>query len=440
MRLAILGAGAAGMMAAATINELYPEIEVFLLEKNDSLGKKVLISGGGRCNVTTGVTDIKTVLSKYPRGNKFLTTAMYHFPPSEVYAWFEAHGVPLKIEDDSRVFPQSDDGKDVVGVFENIFAKSPTKILTKHTVVKIEKLNGMHNPPLRGAKGGVNGLVRSGIKHPPTPLKGGFVIHFKDQPSLQVNKVILTCGGQAYRSTGSTGDGYAFAEALGHTITKLAPSLNSFITLEKWPKILSGVSFEEATIIAKREKTYQFTGPFLFTHLGISGPAVFALSSMVAFEDYGPKNPLHIFIDLIPSLPFPELIEEFKKQITEHPKKNFKNTIHRVVPKSVAELICTELKVNGEKRNAEVAKHELEIVAEWLKQAPLSVIGRGAGDEFVTAGGVNTSEVDPRTMESKITPGLFFAGEILDVDGFTGGFNLQAAWATGRVAGKSVEE
>jgi predicted Rossmann fold flavoprotein len=268
----------------------------------------------------------------------------------------------------------------------------------------------------------------------------GFTIHFQDQSPLQVDKIILTCGGQAYRSTGSTGDGYEFAEALGHTITNLAPSLNSFITIEKWPKILSGVSFEEATITAQRAKTYQFTGPFLFTHLGASGPAVFALSSMVAFEDYGPKNPLHIFIDLIPSLPFPELIEEFKKQITEHPKKNFKNTIHRVVPKSVAELICTELKVNGEKRNAEVAKHELEIVAEWLKQAPLSVIGRGAGDEFVTAGGVNTSEVDPRTMESKITPGLFFAGEILDVDGFTGGFNLQAAWATGRVAGKSVEE
>lgn len=408
MRIAILGGGAAGMMTAAAVNEFYPKVEVFLIEKNESLGKKVIISGGGRCNVTTGITEIKTVLSKYPRGNKFLTTAMYHFPPSEVYNWFEAHGVPLKIEKDLRVFPQSNDGKDIVGVFEKIFAKSNTKILTKHNIHRVEKTSQ------------------------------GFTIHFQDQSSLQVDKVILTCGGQAYRSTGSTGDGYEFAEALGHTVTKLAPSLNSFITLEKWPKSLSGVSFEEAAITAKRAKTYQFAGPFLFTHMGVSGPAVFALSSLVAFEDYGPKNPLQIFIDLIPSLSFPKLIEGFKKQITEHPKKNFKNTIHTVVPKSVAEVVCTELKIDGEKRNAEVSKHELEIVAEWIKQVPLSVIGRGAGDEFVTAGGVNTNEVDPRTMESRITPGLFFAGEILDVDGFTGGFNLQAAWAMGRVAGENI--
>jgi predicted Rossmann fold flavoprotein len=300
MKLAILGGGAAGMMAAATINEIYPEIEVFLIEKNDSLGKKVIISGGGRCNVTTGITDIKTVLSKYPRGNKFLTTAMYHFPPSEVYNWFEAHDIPLKVEQDLRVFPESNNGKDIVGVFEKIFVKSKTKILTKHTIHQVEK------------------------------IPQGFTIHFQDQSPLQVDKIILTCGGQAYRSTGSTGDGYEFAEALGHTITNLAPSLNSFITIEKWPKILSGVSFEEATITAQRAKTYQFTGPFLFTHLGASGPAVFALSSLVAFEEYGPKNPLQITIDLVPWFSLSMLIVELKKQITEHPKKNFKNTIHLI--------------------------------------------------------------------------------------------------------------
>jgi predicted Rossmann fold flavoprotein len=408
MKLAILGGGAAGMLAAATVNEFYPEIEIFLIEKNDSLGKKVVISGGGRCNVTTGITNIQTVLSKYPRGNKFLTTAMYNFSPSEVYTWFEDHGIPLKIEKDLRVFPQSNNGKDIVGVFEKIFAKSNTKVLIKHNVLKVEKKTE------------------------------NFIIHFKDQPSLHVEKLILTCGGQAYRSTGSTGDGYEFAEALGHTITNLAPSLNSFITLEKWPKILSGVSFEEGTVTAQRAKTYQFTGPFLFTHTGISGPAVFALSSLVAFEEYGPKNPLQITIDLVSSLSLSMLATEFKKQITEHPKKSFKNTIHTVVPKSVVEVACEELKIEGTKHNAEISKHELEMIAKWLKQTPLSVIGRGAGDEFVTAGGVNTAEVNPRTMESKITPGLFFAGEILDVDGFTGGFNLQAAWATGRTAGENI--
>lgn len=435
MKIAILGAGAAGMMAAATINELYPALEVFLIEKNDMLGKKVLISGGGRCNVTTGLTDVKTVLSKYPRGQKFLTSVLYRFPPSEVYDWFEAHGVPLKVEEDLRVFPASDTGKDIVGVFEKLFAKSKTKILTQHQALKIEKLN----PPSRGVKGGVPSSYKPINTSLPSSRKDcGFTIHFKDQPPLIVDKIVLTCGGQAYRSTGSTGDGYAFAEALGHTVTKLAPSLNSFITLEKWPKRVSGVSFVEATVAAQREKTYRFTGPFLFTHMGISGPAVFALSSLVAFEEYSPQQPLELTIDLLPHTPLFELSEDCKKMMKSNPKKSFKNTIHAFIPRSLTEIVFEELHIDGDKHNAEVSNPEVECTVQWIKAAPLHAIGRGAGDEFVTAGGVNTGEVNPRTMQSKITPGLFFAGEILDIDGFTGGFNLQAAWATGKIAGENI--
>ncbi len=408
MRIAIIGGGAAGMMCAATINELNPNGQVFLIEKNESLGKKVIISGGGRCNVTTGFDDLKTILRKYPRGEKFLISAFNRFSPSAVYQWFEDHGVPLKNEDDMRVFPQSDNGEDVVRAFEKIFAAGKTKVLLKQTVKHLEKKDG------------------------------GFIITFKDGTTMVADRVVLTLGGQAYRQTGSSGDGYTLAEELGHHITPLAPSLHSFITKEKWPKSVSGLSFAEATITVSGEKKHSFTGPFLFTHSGISGPAVFAVSSLSAFEVWGSGAPLPIFIDLIPTLSQDDLLEKLKQNITANPKKIFKNSLFGIVPQSIAELVCQENRISPEKKNAELSTAELTKVTTWLKHIPLHAAGRGAGDEFVTAGGVETSEIDPKTMESKICPGLYFGGEIMNVDGFTGGFNLQASWATGRAAGESL--
>lgn len=396
------------MMTAATLNELDPEINVFLFEKNASLGKKVIISGGGRCNVTTGLTDVKAVLKKYPRGEKFLTTALHHFTPTDVVAWFEAHGVPLKCEDDLRVFPVSDRGADVVGAFEHIFKRSKTKVLTTHVVQRIERADGV------------------------------FQIYCKDQTPIEVDHVVLALGGQAYRQTGSTGDGYTLAESLGHHITPLAPSLSSFIIKEQWPRKLAGLSFPEVTISARGTKRFSFSGPFLFTHTGVSGPAVFALSSIVAFEQYGPKAPLALTIDVHPGQTVDEITTLLKTQLRDNPKKSFKNTLHAFMPMSLAEIICQENKIAVTKKNAEITNHELTTAVTWLKALPLSAIGRGAGDEFVTAGGVELSEVDPRTMESKLCPGLYFAGEILNVDGFTGGFNLQASWATGRIAAESI--
>lgn len=408
MRVAIVGSGAAGMMCAATINELNPRIEVVLIEKNDSLGKKVIISGGGRCNVTTGLQDIKTVLKKYPRGEKFLTTAMYNFSPADVFAWFENHGTPLKCEQDLRVFPKSNNGKDVVKVFENIFGANNTKILFKHSAKNIIK------------------------------KENKFLVYFNEKDFVEVDKVIMAVGGQAYRHTGSTGDGYTIAESLGHSVTALAPSLYSFITKEKWPREVSGLSFEKAAISFKGQKKYSFTGPFLFTHIGISGPAVFALSSLIAFEKFDQTNPINITLDLLPDLAKEKLLEKINKTIKDNIKKSFKNTLHNFLPLSLAEVVCRENNITFEKKNAEMSKSDINNIIKWIKQMPLTVIGRGAGDEFVTAGGVELSQVDTRTMESKICPGLYFVGEILDVDGFTGGFNLQASWATGRAAGRAI--
>ena len=396
------------MMAAATINESNPEVEVFLVEKNESLGKKVLISGGGRCNITTGITDVKTVLKNYPRGEKFLTPAMHCFSPSDVREWFQVHGVPQQCGEDLRVFPKSNDGRDVVGVFEKIFSRHRTKILFGHEVKTIEK------------------------------NKNGFVIKFKEQPPLEVDRVVLALGGEAYRHTGSAGDGYALAESLGHHISPLAASLYSFVTKEKWPREISGLTILKAEVTAKREKRYRTAGSVLFTHWGISGPAVFAMSSLVAFLNFSSAEPLEIFIDLVPDVSVEKNIVDIKKIARENPKKSFKSTLHHFIPRALAGVISRETKIPSLKKNAEVSNAEIEKVGQWLKFLPLHAISPGAGEELVTAGGVELAEVNSHTMESKICPGLYFTGEILNIDGFTGGFNLQAAWTTGRAAGKSL--
>ncbi len=398
------------MMCAATINELQPRAKVILIEKNPLLGKKVLISGGGRCNVTTGIEDVKEVLKKYPRGSKFLTSAIYHFSPQEVRAWFEAHDVPLKCEEDLRVFPVSNNGQDVVRAFSKVFEKFGTTVLLNHQVKEIKK----------------DGKI--------------FNILFKDQSALEVDIVVLALGGQAYRQTGSSGDGYSLAESLGHSVTPLAPSLHSFIVQEDWPRQLAGISFERARIRTHAKESQSFTGPFLFTHRGISGPAVFALSSLAAFTNFDIKHPLKVTIDLFPD----ETLEFSTSRIQEHLqdtlKQNIKNSLRAFVPEAVAELVCEKNKIDATQKCAEISKAAAQKIADFLKALPLNAVTRGAGDEFVTAGGVELSQVDQRTVQSKICPNLYFAGEILNIDGFTGGFNLQAAWATGRMVGESIAQ
>lgn len=411
MKIAIIGGGAAGMMCAATLAEKHTDgVQIFLVEKNSILGNKVIISGGGRCNVTTGIQDIEEVLKKYPRGKNLLKSAMYNFPQKKVYEWFEEHGIPLKTEADLRVFPRSNDGGDVVGVFENIFAKEDVEVMLKTKVNNVKK---------KGSK---------------------FVLDLANGSYLEVDKLIITTGGQAYKTTGSTGDGYSFAEELGHSITPLAPSLNAFILKEKWVKDLAGVSFKKSGLKIVGDKTSKFEGAFLFTHNGITGPAVFALSSMAAFELSDLKKEVKMFIDFLPEFNYEEMSEKIRKALKENPKKSFVNTLDFFIPKSLAQIICDDIGIEAKKINAEIGKYEINKAVEWLKNASITVVGRSAGEEFVTAGGIDSKEINTKTLESKICPGLYFAGEILDVDGFTGGFNLQAAWCTGRLIGDSISE
>jgi len=198
---------------------------------------------------------------------------------------------------------------------------------------------------------------------------------------------------------------------------------------------LAGVSFKSAHFKLKGSSDHEFTGPFVFTHRGVTGPAVFALSSLAAYEKLTAETPSRLLIDLLPETPEPALAQELQKGIAAHPKKTFENLLSQWVPKSVAAVICQSVGIPAERIAVEVSKKDFNKSVAWLKGVPLTVVGRGMGDEFVTAGGVSLKEVDSKTMESKVCPGLFFGGEVLDVDGFTGGFNLQVAWATGRLAG-----
>jgi len=408
MKIAIIGGGAAGMMCAATLAEINPQnAEVFLIEKNSILGNKVIISGGGRCNVTTGIQDVEEVLKKYPRGKNLLKFAMYNFSPKQVSEWFEDHGVALKVEPDLRVFPKSNDGYDVVKAFEKIF-KNRVEVKLKTKLDKVGKKNDR------------------------------FVLNLSDGSILEVDELVVTTGGQAYKKTGSTGDGYSFAEDLGHHITPLAPSLNAFILKEEWVKDLAGVSFKKAGLKLVGEKSHKFEGAFLFTHNGITGPAVFAISSMAAFELSDLKKEVNMYIDFLPEFNYEELSVKIKEAISNNPKKSFANTLDFFIQKSLAVAICNNIKINPEKINSEVKKEEINKAVEWLKNTKITVTGRSAGEEFVTAGGIDSKEINSKTLESKICPGLYFAGEILDIDGFTGGFNLQCAWCTGRLVGKSI--
>lgn len=407
----IIGGGAAGMMAAATVAEQFPEAKVTLIERNRILGQKVRITGGGRCNVTTGRSDMDDILRRYPRGRNFVKYAFYDFPPQKVMEWFEAHGVPLKIEEDFRVFPVSDRGDDVVGAFEKLFEKFNVEVLLGTTVESISKSDGR------------------------------FVLEFSDRKSaignrqsVVADRVMISSGGEAR----ATGGGYALAAMLGHTITPLAPSLSSFVVQEPWVKELAGVSFKSVLMKIKGSGEHEFSGPFVFTHKGVTGPAVFALSSLAAYEKLTVETPSRLLIDLLPETPEAALAQELQKGIAEHPKKTFENLLSQFVPKSVATVICQSVGIPDERIAVEVSKKDLNKSVAWLKGVPLTVVGRGAGDEFVTAGGVSLKEVDSKTMESKLCPGLFFGGEVLDVDGFTGGFNLQVAWATGRLAGENI--
>ncbi|OGJ52167.1 hypothetical protein A2335_01030 [Candidatus Peregrinibacteria bacterium RIFOXYB2_FULL_32_7] len=406
MRIVIIGAGAAGLMTASVICEHNPKTEIFLIEKNDQVGKKILLTGGGRCNLTTGLTDIDEILKKYPRGSRFLSYAMHEFPPKKICEFFENHGLPLKIEKDLRVFPKSEKAQDVINVFQKILYSPNVKILLETKVLQVIK------------------------------KREKFEICLDDNEKIIADKIVLTCGGE---SLNSNINGYDIAKSFGHSIKQLRPSLTSFIVKEKFIKNLAGIAFETVSLTIKAKRDFTFSGSILFTHQGLSGPAIFAISALVAYEEFCLKNPLILLIDLRPEISFEALLEFFKQKSISDDKKKFVNILSALLPKNLAMILGDNLKINLEKKFNEISKKELNQIVENIKNFKLTLIGRNLESQMVTAGGVNLREIDKQTMQSKICSDLYFAGEILDIDGFTGGFNLQAAWATGMTVGRSIK-
>jgi predicted Rossmann fold flavoprotein len=413
LKVGIIGGGASGMMCAATIIESNPEnLEIHLFDKNPKLGVKVAITGGGRCNLTTGVRDIKKILSKYIRGANFVKAPMLAFTPEQVREWFNDHGVPTKIEEDARIFPKSNRGEDVVTVFEKILDNKMVKLYLNESVVSVTK------------------------------NKDKYEVKTKTSKTKKIyDKLVITTGGAAYQNTGSTGDGYELAKSLGHSITKLGPSLNSFTTQETWCHDLAGISLPEVRFEfqLKTGERKSVIGPMIFTHFGISGPAVFGMAAQIAFEDISEATPFKVKFIPDSKLTFDVCNNKLLKEIPKDGTRALVNVLKEIfIPKRMAETIlalCETKTVIG----AELLKEErLKLVHTLTGELEITLIDRMAGAEFVTAGGVTLEEVDRRTMESKINNGLYFAGEVLNIDALTGGYNLQSAWATGRAAGKAI--
>lgn len=489
-QIAIIWAWAAGLMAAATILEwsspwqggmkggsvlmkeegdfLMPHPEpanqhshIHLFDKNTSPGKKVLISGGGRCNVTTGIEDKRILETKYVRGWHFIKKSMGKFSPRKCREWFESHGVPMKCESDNRVFPVSDDGADIVWVFEDIFEKYRDRI-SLHYGEGVREVSQIS----------LFWIERNEMKNPNLDIDGSFVHSGWQNPkyriitprwSYEVDVLVITTGGNAYSHTGSTGDGYAFARVLGHTVTKLGPSLSSFLTSEKWLHNLSGLSFEDARVSFSRHSEerriqnpkirdpsqtqddqaisrQELNWPLLLTHFGISWPLAFMTSAHLAWEDIGKWKEKIVYVAPIWDMTRDIWDQFLKNEFQNHPKKLPYSILCDKLPKRFVEWFISEYFPHIKETFASsISRKDREQIASLLGEGlPLTLLERRPGDEFVTAGWVSTDEIDPETMESRLHKNLYFAWEVLNVDGYTGGFSLQICWASGWAAGKDV--
>lgn len=398
----VIGGGPAGMMAAGTAAK--NGNRVILLEKNDRAGKKLFITGKGRCNVTND-TDPENLIANTPGNPYFLYSAFYGFTSQDTMSFFEALGVKLKIERGNRVFPVSDKSGDIVKAMERFVKMSGAEL----------RLNAR-------ADGIVikDGRV-SGVK------TGGRVI--------PCDSAVIATGGISYSATGSDGDGYRFARAAGHSVTKLYPSLVPLRAKEKWVSSLMGLSLKNIRLTVKVDgkEVHSDFGELLFTHYGISGPLVLTASRYVTDKT---DKKIEAYIDLKPALSDKELDTRLLKDFARYVNKDFKNALDDLLPIKLIPVIIALSDIPPEKKVNSITKEERTRLLRLLKALKLNITGTsGYNEAVVTSGGVEVDEIDPSTMESKIIKGLFFAGEVIDADAFTGGFNLQIAFATGHLAG-----
>ncbi len=403
----VVGGGAAGMMAAYWAAA--EGANVTLLEKNEKLGKKLFITGKGRCNVCNAARDLDTVFQSVVTNRKFLYAALYGFDNQAVMEYFEKAGCPLKIERGDRVFPVSDHSSDVIAALKRQLDRVGVHVRL-HACVK-EMVTGA---------GGFEGVI------------------LDDGERLKADACILCTGGVSYPSTGSTGDGYAFAKKAGHDLVQARPALVPLETVETWPGEAMGLSLKNVSLKMVRGKKilYDGFGEMMFTHFGVTGPLALTASSY-----YREDEKTKLLIDLKPALSEEQLDKRLIREFEENKSKCFKNALGGLFPASLIPVMVRLSGIDPEKKCAQIGKQERRNFGNLIKELPLTVKGtRDFAEAIITQGGVSVKQVNPSNMESKLVPGLYFAGEVLDLDAVTGGFNLQIAWSTGRLAGISAAQ
>ncbi|MBQ8316640.1 MAG: NAD(P)/FAD-dependent oxidoreductase [Lachnospiraceae bacterium] len=408
-KIIVIGGGAAGMLAAIAAAEA--GADVLLLEKNEKLGKKIYITGKGRCNVTNAC-DTEDLLKNVVTNRRFLYSALYAFTNLQTMEFFEECGVPLKVERGERVFPVSDKSSDVINGLVKRLKQAGVTIKLNTTVNKV-------------------------------CVEGGSVtgVELQSGERLSGDACIVATGGLSYASTGSTGDGYTFAKLCGHTVTDCYPSLVGLKITEPFAKELEGLSLKNVTLKAVQGKKvlYDGFGELLFTADGISGPLV--LSASAAVTDKLQQGEVRVLLDLKPALSKEELDARILRDFEEAKNKQFRNALDKLLPQRLIRVIIGLCGIPEEKQVNSVTKQERAVLVDVLKGIELHIKKTGGFNEAViTRGGISVKEVNPSTMESKLTKGLYFAGEVLDVDALTGGYNLQIAWSTGYLAGGCAAE
>lgn len=383
--------------------------KVTLLEKNEKLGKKLYITGKGRCNLTNA-GDMEDLFSHVVTNSKFLYSAFYSCDNRMIMSFFEDHGMPVKVERGNRVFPVSDHSSDVIGTLQRALEKSGVVIRLHTEVADLEVCDDR-----------VTGVI----------LKNG--------NRLKADAVILATGGLSYPSTGSTGDGYRMAEKTGHRIAPTSPSLVPLETKEAWCSGLQGLSLKNVSlrIMDGKKKVYEDFGEMLFTHFGVSGPMILSASAAMKYE-FWQKEPT-IYIDLKPALDPEQLDKRVLKDFEEASNKNFQNAIVHLFPGKMVPVMAQLSEIHPDKKVNEISREERLRFVQLIKNLPITIAGtRGWNEAIITKGGVSVKDINPSTMESKVIKGLSVCGEVLDLDAYTGGYNLQIAWSTGYLAGSSV--
>jgi len=406
-KIIVIGGGAAGMFAAAIAAEQGHEVEVF--EKNEKLGKKLFITGKGRCNLTNAC-DMEELFESVCTNAKFLYSAFYGFTNQDTIHFFEEAGLRMKTERGNRVFPLSDHSSDVIGVLERKMRQNGVKIYLN---TKVEHL-----------------LIRDGQC---------IGICLEKEQKVFADRVIVATGGLSYPSTGSTGDGYRFAQSCGHKVTELMPSLVPFNVKESWAKELQGLSLKNISIEIRdgKKKLYDDFGEMMFTHFGVTGPVILSASGRIGKKLR--QKELTMILDLKPALSEEQLDKRLLREFEEGQKKQFKNILGNLFPAKLIPVMIKLSEISPEKRVNEISREERQYFLHKIKHLELTLTGlRDYNEAIITKGGIQVKEINPATMESKLMKNLYFIGEVLDLDAVTGGFNLQIAWSTAYAAAMNL--